>query len=198
MHSILIQLSREWDRQPGDHLYGEPFDDAVDVAVGGRARWSLPREAPVGNPKAQIPGTNVSIELHEDGPVFSFVVQHWDQISSFVATIAAVVSAWAATRALRQQKLPPGDPQAASGTVVQIGNLKIDSEASLSAEEIVTVARALASTFMELENTRSNTSGNVRNTSSTGKNDAQSGPAGTSGPQVLETILRRKKQLTGK
>jgi hypothetical protein len=28
----------------GDHIYGEPFDSAVDAAVGGRSRWSSPRE----------------------------------------------------------------------------------------------------------------------------------------------------------
>src|SRR5262245_30767963 len=96
MLKVQIQLHRPFDRHPGHHLYGEPFDDVVNRCVGGEDRWSSPRNVQSEIPRASVLGHEISIELHEDGALIHFIVQHADKIPEYISAIAAVVSAWAA------------------------------------------------------------------------------------------------------
>jgi hypothetical protein len=151
MLSIQIQLHRPFDREPSNHIYGEPFDMAADRLVGGGEKWSSPRQLGIGNPRAVIPGTEMSIELHEDGPVFDFILQNLDQIPNYVSAIAAVVSAWIAARALRAEALPKDDHRNKGGTVVRVGDLRIESERNLEPEEIQRLLSAIATTRADRE-----------------------------------------------
>jgi hypothetical protein len=151
MLPIQIQLHRPFDRKPDDHVYGEPFDGAADRLVGGKDKWSAPREQRRETPRAQIPGTTMSIELHEDGPLLEFVLQNLNQIPNYVSAIAAVVSAWAATRALRKQALPKDDFMGKGGTVVRIGDLRIESERNLEPDELHRLLSAIVPTQTDRE-----------------------------------------------
>src|SRR5262245_27805711 len=145
MLNIKVKLNRPFDRVPSDHFYGEPFDTAVDEAIGGRKNWSALRESH-DQPKASISGQDITIELHEDGPDLHFVLQFLDQIPDYLSAIASVVSAWAATRELRKKALPANDFQSRGGTVIQMGDLRIESERNLSPEELEKLLFAIAAT----------------------------------------------------
>jgi hypothetical protein len=151
MVSIQVQLHRPFDREPNDHVYGEPFDSAADRVIGGKEKWSSPRAQRHETPRAVIPGTEMSIELHEDGPLLEFVLQNVAQIPNYVSAIAAVVSAWAATRALRKQQLPKDDFMGQGGTVVRMGDLRIESERNLEPDELARLLSAVAATRADRE-----------------------------------------------
>ena len=151
MLSIQIQLYRPFDRDPSDHIYGEPFDSAADSLVGGAEKWSSPRDQQAANPRAIIPGTEMSIELHEDGPIIEFIVQQVNQIPNYVGAIAGVVSAWAAVRALRQQALPKDDYHGKSGTVITVGDLRIESQRNLDPGEVERLLSAIVTTSADRE-----------------------------------------------
>ena len=136
MLSIQVQLRRPFDREPSDHLYGEPFDSAADAIVGGAARWSSPRTVQPGNPRAVIPGTSLSLELHEDGPLIDFILQNLDQIPNYISAITSIVFAWIAARALRKQELPPNDYRGKGGTLIKVGDLRVESSRNLEPEEL--------------------------------------------------------------
>jgi hypothetical protein len=164
MLSVRIQLHRPYDREPGDHLYGEPFDSAVDLLVGGVDRWSSPRRMQQGNPLAVIPGAEISIELHEDGPVFEFFLKNIEHIPNYINALAAVVSAWIAARALRVQQLPKDDFSTKEGTLIRIGDLRIESARRLSAAELQRLVSAIATTSsdrMSTEDAKSELVGSV-------------------------------------
>jgi hypothetical protein len=151
MLSIQIQLHRPFDREPGHHLYGEPFDSAVDTLVGGKKKWSSPRHIQPGIPRAAIPGTDMSIELHEDGPLLEFLLQNIDQIPNYISAVASIVSAWAAARALRRNELPPGDFRNKGGTVIRVGDLRIESERNLAPDQLARLLSAIATTRADSE-----------------------------------------------
>src|SRR5262245_6893658 len=146
MLQIQVQLYRPFDREPSDHEYGEPFDSLADNQVGGADKWSSPRNERPRNPRAVIPGTGVSIELHEDGPLFDFVVQHLDQIPDYLSAIASLVSAWIAVRAQRKKERAKDDYRSKSGTKLRVGDLRIESDRDLTPEELKRFAEAAAPT----------------------------------------------------
>jgi hypothetical protein len=41
MLKVQLHLGRKWDREPGDHFYGEPFDELVEGIVGHNVRQRL-------------------------------------------------------------------------------------------------------------------------------------------------------------
>jgi hypothetical protein len=141
---ILITLSRPFDRHPSDHFYGEPFDAELDKFVGGKSAWSFPREDRSQRPQAKLKDRNISIELHEDGPVIDFIAQNLAQLPDYVSAISAIVSAWAATRALRKRDLPPDDFRRKGGTVVETGDLRFESKRNLEPEELIEITEAMA------------------------------------------------------
>jgi hypothetical protein len=201
MDPILIELSRKWDREPGDHFYGEPFDSAVDAAVGGRSRWSSPREAGVANPRAVIVGSKLAIELHETGPVLQFVAQHFDQIIASMSMVAGVVAAWAATRAARVSKLPADDHRVQGGTIVRIGDLRLETERTLTVDEISVLIQGLANTRTALDSAQPTITADVAAAATDDEAGAVSkGSSAANAARsrtIIEAVERRKKQLLG-
>lgn len=151
MLSVKIQLYRPSDREPSDHIYGEPFDSVVDKLVGGSAKWSSPKTQQPEQPKAVIPGTEISIELHENGPTIDFVLTIVEQIPNYINAIAAMVSAWIVVREHRRKALPKDDYRSEGGTVVQIGDLRIESERNLEPDELQRLLSAIATTREDRE-----------------------------------------------
>jgi hypothetical protein len=144
--SVQIQLHRPFDREPSDHLYGEPFDSAADRLVGGAEKWSSPRQLQPGNPRAVVPGTAIVIELHENGPLLDFSIQNIDQVPNYLNAVASIVSAWIAARARRKQELPKDDFRNKGGTVIRVGDLRIESERNLETKELQRLVSAVATT----------------------------------------------------
>jgi hypothetical protein len=95
---VQIKLYRGADREPEDHFYGEPVDRILDELIGGREAWSSLREDRSLTPEATLRDATIRVELHEDGPLFQFLVEQIPHIPTYVSTLAAVVSAWAAMK----------------------------------------------------------------------------------------------------
>jgi hypothetical protein len=142
--NIRLRLHRPFDRNPDDHLYGEPFDTEVNKLVGGESNWSSPRKDRSQQPRATVQGQGISIELHEDGPLIEFLLQNIDQIPNYISAISGAISAWAATRALRRRDLAKDDFHTESGTIVEIGDLRFQSKRDLKPEEVIEVTNSLA------------------------------------------------------
>jgi hypothetical protein len=141
---ISLQLSRPFDRHPDDHFYGEPFDSKLDQLIGGAAKWSTPRQDRTQMPKAVISGQPISVHLHEDGPIFDFIIQNIDKIPDYLNAVAALLTAWTAVRAARKRSLPKNDYQAESETVIEMGEYRISSKRNLKPTEVIEIMRSLA------------------------------------------------------
>ena len=144
MNHVQLKLCRPYDREPGDHLYAEPFDSAIDKFVGGAASWSSPRASQPGNPAATLPDQSLTVTLHEDGPVFEWIVQNWDQIPNIFNSLAAVVSAWYAARTYRKSQLPKDDFRGNGETRIKLGDVELIVTKDLPAEELAKLAKAVA------------------------------------------------------
>jgi hypothetical protein len=83
------------------------------------------------------------VELHEDGPLIEFLINQVDKIPGYIAAIAAVVSAWAATRQQREATLEKDDLKSKSGTEIVIGDIKVQSDTNLSPDELTELAIGL-------------------------------------------------------
>ena len=142
---IQITLNRPYDREPGDHLYGEPFDTEINNLIGGKSNWSsLPEDRSL-QPSAKVYDDQISIVLHEDGPLIEFIIKSIDQIPAFISAISAVISAWAATRALRSKKIPDdAEFKRTSGTIVQIGEHRFESKNNLNPEKLKDITDSIA------------------------------------------------------
>lgn len=141
---ISVQLHRPYDRDPDDHFYGEPFDSKLDILIGGSANWSSPRQDRTQLPAAVIPGQRISVYLHEDGPVFDFVMQNIDKIPDYINAVAALLTAWTAARVARRRSLPKNDSQAESGTVIEMEEFRIISKRNLKPKEVIEIMSSLA------------------------------------------------------
>lgn len=148
---VKIQLFRPYDREPSDHIYGEPFDSVVDQVIGGGENWSSPKTLQSEQPNAVIPGTKICIELHEDGPTIDFVFQLIEEIPNYINAISGIVSAWILVREHRKKALPKDDYHAKGGTVIQIGDLRIESQRNLDPDELQRLLSAVAITHADRE-----------------------------------------------
>ena len=81
---VEIKLYRPYDREPSDHFYGEKFDSEMNLVIGGKSNWSPSPEAGTceEHPAAKIKDKDITIELHEDGPVISFVLACLEKLPS--------------------------------------------------------------------------------------------------------------------
>jgi hypothetical protein len=125
-------------------MYAEPFDSAIDAFVGGASSWSSSRAAHPGNPSAKLAGEQLTITLHEDGPVFDWLLQNWDQIPNIFNSIAAIVSAWYAARTYRKSQLPKGDVREKREARIKVGDVELIVEKDLPAEQLAKLAKAVA------------------------------------------------------
>lgn len=96
MKDVAIKLYRPTP----DNLesYGPLVIKRLDQMVGGADKWSMSQYHGVAN----VPGTKIRIERHEDGPEFWNLIV--TQLPNYVSALASVASAWLAYRALRRPK----------------------------------------------------------------------------------------------
>jgi hypothetical protein len=136
----MVKLHRPYDRSPGDHKYGQRFDELLDLFIGGSAKWEKRSDASDG-PVAEASDPRIRVELHETGPEFAFFIENAGEIATYVSALATLVSSWISVR-LAYQK--PRDPVWESdGTIIQLGDLKITAGRDLTADEILSIAKSL-------------------------------------------------------
>jgi|SRR5690554_5593991 len=136
----IVKLYRPYDRRPGDHKYGQPFDEQLDAFVGGASNWEKQANVAVAwVAEASDPG--IRVELHESGPEFSFFVEHASDLATYVGTLATLISTWVSVR--RAFAEPRDSVSQPDGTIIQLGDLKIMAGRDLTPEEIQSIATVL-------------------------------------------------------
>ena len=135
-----MKLRRPYDRNPGDHKYGQPFDEQLDLFIGGSANWEKLADAPDG-PVAEVSNPKVRVELHETGPEFTFFIVHASEIATYLGALATLISTWVSVRrAYRKPRDPVWEPD---GTIIEFGDLKITAGRDLTPEEIQSLAKSM-------------------------------------------------------
>lgn len=144
--NVNIKLYRRYDREPSDHSYGEEFDNELNRIVGGKDKWSPTPEASSCDkpPAAKIADTDTKIELHEDGPLISFILENLDLVPACVSAIASLISAWVAVRAVRASKLPENSMDRESGTIIEIGEYKFTCDKNLTPKQVEEMLKSIA------------------------------------------------------
>ena len=144
MEQIQLKLCRPYDREPGDHLYAEPFDSELDKFVGGVASWSSPRVSRQEKPSAKLSDQSLTVTLHEDGPVFEWLLQNWDQIPNLVNSLSAIVSAWYAARTFRRSQLPKDDIQGKRQIKINVSGVELNIEEDLTTDELAKLIKLVS------------------------------------------------------
>ena len=143
---IEIKLHRPYDRDPGDHHYGDLFDKAINELIGGFGNWSEPPDdIKVQNPKAKVRDKEIFLELHEDGPLIHFIADNIDQIPNYISAIASIISAWAAVRAIKKKDPGKEDYLKESGTIIKVGKNKFESREDLDPNRVKEVIKFIDS-----------------------------------------------------
>lgn len=148
---IQVKLYRPFDRDPDDHLYGALFDNELSKIIGGAQNWSSELPDRSKTPKAKVNDAQIEIELHEDGPLIKLLIDNLDQIPIFISSIASIISAWAAVMAVKKKDSKKDEYQKKSGTIIQIGKNKFESEEDLNPNEVKDIATFIAGFTFEKE-----------------------------------------------
>ena len=133
-----IKLYRPYNRKPGDHEYGQQFDEAIDRLVGSGVDW---RKQGSVNPVATIANPEIDIELHETGPLFLFFVDHASEVATYIGALATLISTWITVRLqYREKRAEVWEPD---GTIIEVGDLKITAGRDLSPDEMQSLCKFL-------------------------------------------------------
>jgi hypothetical protein len=105
---VVVQFYR-WDRENDldpsvlqtdhyrfDHSYGDEIDRVLDELVGGdgfdrSVQW----------PTREVPGTGITVTLHEDGPMWQFLIE---QLPVFITAATGAFTTWMAWRSAREER----------------------------------------------------------------------------------------------
>lgn len=143
--NITVQFYRPFDREPDIHFYGEPFDQELDILVGGKDNWSSAKETPHKKPKAELKNFNADVSLHEDGAILNFIANHIDVIPDFITAISSLIGAWAI---LNQQRLKDNKEGALihqkRGYLIKVDDAELQLGDSVDEKALKAILAALA------------------------------------------------------
>ncbi len=134
-----ITFYRPMDRTPGQHLYGTEFDNELNNQIGGISNWSFPPDSNLGNPKATFSSNKIEVELHENGPEFTFLIEYASQITGYISALTGLAALWISVRTARRNSQTKEEEewnQCETYTTIEHKGFKFTSPRDLSGKEL--------------------------------------------------------------